>query len=81
MQFHFIRSCRYRRLICRRQEARLFLWGYYAAFPVASMDWERSTQIASYYEVPFPWTGFLVFLAAVVLIYLLCRTITIRKEV
>ena len=61
--------------------ARLFLWGYYAAFPVVSMDWERSTRIVSYYEVPFPWTGFLVFLAAVVLIYLLCRTITIRKEV
>lgn len=60
---------------------RLFLWGYYAAFPVASMDWERSSQIVHYYEVPFPMTGFLLFLAAAVVIYLLCTAITIRKEV
>lgn len=61
--------------------ARLFIWGYYAAFPVASMDWERDTRIVHYFEVPFPMTGFLLFLAAVILLYLLCRTITARKEV
>lgn len=61
--------------------ARLFIWGYYAAYPVAAIDWERDTRIIHYYEVPFQMTGFLIFLAAAVIIYLLCRTITIRKEV
>ncbi len=61
--------------------ARLFIWGYYAAFPVAAMDWERSTRIVRYYEVSFPMAGFLVFLAACTGIYLLCKSITVRKEV
>lgn len=61
--------------------ARLFIWGYYAAFPSSSMDWERDTKIVHYYETPFPAAGFLLFLAAVIIIYLLCRTITARKEV
>ncbi len=61
--------------------ARLFIWGYYAAFPAAAMDWERDTRIVHYYEVSFPAAGFLLFLAAAIAIYLLCRTITARKEV
>ncbi len=61
--------------------ARLFIWGYYAAFSSASMDWERNAKIVHYYETPFPTAGFFLFLAAVIIIYLLCRTITARKEV
>lgn len=61
--------------------ARLFIWGYYAAFPVASMDWDRATRIVHYYEVPFPMAGFLIFLIAVIPIYLLCKYIIVRKEV
>lgn len=61
--------------------ARLFIWGYYAAFPTAAMDWERDTRIVHYFEVPFPKTGFFLFLSAVIFLYLLCRTITARKEV
>lgn len=61
--------------------ARLFIWGYYAAFPVASMDWERDSRIVRYHEVPFPAAGFLLFLGAVFVIYLLCKTLTVRKEV
>lgn len=61
--------------------ARLFIWGYYAAFPVASMDWERDTRVVHYYEVPFPMTGFLIFLGAVLIIYLLCKNLAVRKEV
>ncbi len=61
--------------------ARFFIWGYYAAFPLSSMDWERDTRIAHYYEAPFPLGSFLIFLIAVVVIYLICRSLTIRKEV
>ncbi len=61
--------------------ARLFIWGYYAAFPAASTDWERDSKIVRYFEVPFPMTGFLLFLGTVFIIYLLCKTLTVRKEV
>lgn len=61
--------------------ARLFIWGYYAAFPTAVMDWERDTRIVHYFEAPFPAAAFFLFLAAVISLYLLCRTITARKEV
>lgn len=61
--------------------ARFFVWGYYAAFPVAAMDWDRSTRITRYYEVPFPTELFFLFLLGTALIYLLCKAITLRKEV
>lgn len=61
--------------------ARFFIWGYYSAFPVASMDWDASTRISHYYEVPFPLTDFLLFLIAAVAVYQLCKSITVRKEV
>lgn len=61
--------------------ARFFIWGYYAAFPLSSMDWERSTRAVHYYEEPFPLGGFLIFLLAVIVIYRICRFLTVRKEV
>lgn len=61
--------------------ARLILWGYYAGFPTASMNWDRQTRIMEYYEVPFPLSSFLLFLLAGIVIFLVCRTIIIKKEV
>ncbi len=61
--------------------ARLVIWGYFAAFPCVRMNWDRNTKITEFYEVPFPLFPFLAFAAAGILIYMLCRTITIKKEV
>lgn len=61
--------------------ARLFVWGYYAAFPVAAMEWEPSTRVCCYYEVPFPGLFFLLFLIGSFGIYELCKFLTTRKEV
>lgn len=61
--------------------ARLVIWGYFAAFPCVQMNWERATRIIEYDKVSFPLSEFLIFLVVGVFIYILCRTIVIRKEV
>ena len=62
--------------------ARLVLWGYYALFSCVGMNWDSEiNKILGYYEIPFPTVSFLLFLAAGVLIYLICRTIIQKKEV
>lgn len=61
--------------------ARLILWGYYGIFGFVGMDWERSTRITTYYEVNFSWMGLLFFAAFSIVIYFLCRSIALRKEV
>ena len=62
--------------------ARLVLWGYYAVFACVGMDWDADiNKILGYYEIPFPTVSFLLFLAAGTVLYLICRTIIIKKEV
>ncbi|MCI8321839.1 MAG: ABC transporter permease subunit [Dorea sp.] len=61
--------------------ARLVIWGYFAAFPCVRMDWDRTSRITDYYEVPFPLQEFLVFAVSGILIYIICRTISCKKEV
>ena len=62
--------------------ARLILWGYYSVFACVGMDWDSEiNKILGYYEIPFPTVSFLLFLAAGILIYLICRTIIQKKEV
>lgn len=57
------------------------LWGYYAAFSTVGMNWDKNTRITDYYEIPFPTFKFILFLAAGICIYLICRTIITKKEV
>lgn len=61
--------------------ARLIIWGYYAAFPCVQMNWDRATRITEYDRVPFSLDGFLAFFAVGIFIYIICKTIVIRKEV
>lgn len=61
--------------------ARLVIWGYFAAFPCVRLDWNKSAKITTYYEVPFPLYSFLAFAVSGVLIYVICRTIAVKKEV
>ena len=51
-------------------------------FSSVGMNWDSEiNKILGYYEIPFPTVSFLLFLAAGVLIYLICRTIIQKKEV
>lgn len=61
--------------------ARLVIWGYFNAFPCVRMDWERSTRIMEFYEIPFSLPGFLMFITAGILIFIICRIIVVKKEV
>lgn len=61
--------------------ARLVLWGYYANFSVVGMNWDPDTRIIDYYVLSFPLSRFLLFLAAGVFIYFICRMIVVKKEV
>lgn len=61
--------------------ARLIIWGYYGIFGFVAMDWDRATRITDYYEVPFDWTGLLLFAVFSAVVYVICRAIALRKEV
>lgn len=61
--------------------ARLVLWGYYALFPTVQMNWYPETRVIEYYEVPFPLPSFLLFILFTAVLYLICRTIILKKEV
>lgn len=62
--------------------ARLILWGYYSVFACVGMNWNSETKtILGYYEIPFPVQSFILFLAAGITIYFVCRTIIQKKEV
>lgn len=60
---------------------RLVLWGYFAAFPNVAMDWNRTTRIERFYEVPFSTLGFLLFFVFGILVYVTCKKIFTKKEV
>lgn len=62
--------------------AHLVLWGYYSVFACVGMNWDSAkNKILGYYEIPFPAVSFFLFLAAGILLYLICRTVIEKKEV
>lgn len=61
--------------------ARLVIWGYFAAFPCVRMDWSPSDRISRFYEIPVSVSGFLIFLAIGICIYIICRILFTKKEV
>ena len=60
---------------------KLVLWGYFAAFSTTGMNWDKTTRISTYYEIPFPVSIFLLFLVFCTAAFLLCRTLIQKKEV
>ena len=61
---------------------RLVLWGYFGIFSVAGVDWQRTTDEATYlYYQPLPAVSFIGFLIAGAVIYLIGKWIFLRKEV
>lgn len=61
--------------------ARLILWGYYVQFSTVNMEWDKSTRITTYYEVPFSWGFFFLFIVFGMIVYMICRMLITRKEV
>lgn len=60
---------------------RLVLWGYFAVFSTTGMNWDKTTRISTYYEIPFPVFTFFLFLIFCAAAFLLCRTLIQKKEV
>lgn len=60
---------------------KLVLWGYFAVFSTTGMNWDKTTRISTYYEIPFPVSTFLLFLVFCTAAFLLCRTLIQKKEV
>lgn len=59
----------------------LVLWGYFAVFSTTGLNWNKTTRISTYYEIPFPVSTFLLFLVFCTAAFLLCRTLIQKKEV
>ena len=60
---------------------KLVLWGYFAVFSTTGMNWDKTTRISTYYEIPFPVSTFLLFLVFCTAAFLLSRTLIQKKEV
>lgn len=60
---------------------RLVLWGYFAVFSATGLNWNKTTRISTYYEIPFPVSTFLLFLVFCTAAFLLSRTLIQKKEV
>ena len=60
---------------------RLVLWGYFAVFSTTGLNWNKTTRISTYYEIPFPVSTFLLFLVFCTAAFLLSRTLIQKKEV
>lgn len=59
---------------------RLLLWGYYGVLMFVRMDWDSATHIVNFYYVPIDWTGFITLVIMFCAIYLIGRTLFVRKE-
>lgn len=64
-----------------KQVSRLILWSYFCQFTPLAMDWEHETRIVTFYPVGFPTALCLGFLAVTVCVYILGKTLFLRKEI
>jgi len=61
--------------------ARFILWGYYGVLMLVGMDWDRVTRITDFYYIPVNWAGFIILAVIFSAIYIIGRTLFMRKEV
>ena len=60
---------------------RLVLWSYYALLSPVAMDWNEQTRITRYTVLNPDWGSFTVLAAVLIGLYILGRTLFVRKEV
>lgn len=59
---------------------RLVLWGYYGILMFVRLDWDRATRITDFYYAPIDWAGFVTLAIIFCAIYVIGRTLFVRKE-
>ena len=59
---------------------RLLLWGYYGVLMFVGMNWDRATRITDFYYAPVNWAGFITLAVMFCVIYIIGRTLFVRKE-
>jgi hypothetical protein len=60
---------------------RFILWGYYGVLMSVGMDWNSTSRIANYYWTPIDWPGIISLLIMFSAIYIVGRTLFVRKEI
>lgn len=60
--------------------SRFILWGYYGVFMFVKMNWDHVTRITDFYYDSVDWVGFFALLIQFLIIYLVGRTLFVRKE-
>jgi hypothetical protein len=58
-----------------------FLWGYYGVLMFVGMDWDRATRITDFYYVPIDRTGVITLALVFAAIFVIGRTLFVRKEI
>lgn len=59
---------------------RFLLWGYYGVLMFVGMDWDRAARITEFHYVPVDWGGFIALTIMFFGIYIIGRTLFVRKE-
>jgi hypothetical protein len=56
------------------------VWGYYGVLMFIRMDWNRTTRITNFYQVPVDWAGLILLGVQFLIIYIAGRALFARKE-
>lgn len=59
---------------------RLLLWGYYGVLMFVRMDWDSATRITDFYYIPIDQFGLITLAVMFCSIYIIGRTLFVRKE-
>lgn len=59
---------------------RLLLWGYYGVLMLVGMDWDAGTRIMNLHYTPVDWGGFVTLAILFCVLYIIGRTLFVRKE-
>lgn len=59
----------------------LFLWAYYSQLGFMAQDWDETTRISTFYDVPFPFPVWCLVLVLFLAGYLAGKQLFLRKEI
>lgn len=63
------------------QILRLLPWGYYVLLCFINYDYNEETRVMTCYDIPFDWTSFCFLICILVVGYVICKVLFLRKEV
>lgn len=59
---------------------KIFIWGFYSQLCFINYNWDESTRITTYYDVPFDTASFCLLAAVLFVGYILGKLLFLRKE-